>query len=81
MFPQLIADLTGRPVDVPDVTTEWAALGAAVQAAAVAAGEPVAGVARRWAQARKAPRHKEPSIDAATAAEVRGAYAAAAGAR
>lgn len=81
LFPQLIADLGGRPVDVPDATTEWVALGAAVQAAAVATGEPVAGVARRWARARKAPRRKEPSIDAATAAEVRATYAAAAGHR
>lgn len=79
VFPQLVADLTGRPVDVPDPATEWVALGAAVQAAAVATGEPVATVARRWARGRRAPRRREPAIDAATAAEVRAAYAAAAG--
>jgi xylulokinase len=79
LFPQLIADLTGRPVEVPDARTEWVALGAAVQAAAVATGQPVEAVARRWARARTAPRRVDPSIDPDAAGEVRAAYAASAG--
>jgi xylulokinase len=77
LFPQLIADLTGRRVEVPDTTTEWVALGAAIQAAAVATGHPVDTVAGRWARARRTPRTVDPSIDADTAAGVRAAYAAA----
>ncbi len=47
-YRQVIADLTGRPVitvDAPEAT----ARGAAIQAAAVAAGESVAELTRRWA--------------------------------
>jgi xylulokinase len=43
----VVRRLTGRPVQVPDAR-ELVALGAAVQAAAVLAGEPPEGVARRW---------------------------------
>ena len=43
----VVRRLTGRPVQVPDAR-ELVALGAAVQAAAVLAGEPPEAVARRW---------------------------------
>jgi xylulokinase len=77
LFPQLIADLTGRQVEVPDPATEWVAVGAAVQAAAAATGRPVDTVARRWAGARTEPRRVDPSIDRDAAAGVRAAYTAA----
>ena len=75
VFRQVVADLSGRPVEVPDPATEWVALGAAVQAAAVATGRRVETVARRWAAARPDPQWVAPSVDADTAARVRAAYA------
>jgi hypothetical protein len=47
---------------------------AAVQAAAVATGQPVEDVARRWAAARPADRCVTPSIEPDSAAAVRAAY-------
>jgi xylulokinase len=46
-FRQIVADLTGRPVHVPD-DPELVARGAAIGAAAVLAGAPVADVADTW---------------------------------
>jgi xylulokinase len=74
LYPQLLADLSGREVDVPAPATEWVAVGAAVQAAAVATGQPVEDVARRWAAARPASRCVTPSIEPDSAAAVRAAY-------
>jgi len=79
---QVLADLSSRAVDVPEAKAEWVALGAAVQAAAVATGTAVDAIARQWADARAAgasrvSRHVSPSVDPGTAAEVRAAYAAA----
>ena len=79
LYAQLLADLSGREVDVPAPATEWVAVGAAVQAAAVARGEPVDDVARRWAGARPAGRCVTPAIEPASAQEVRAAYASARG--
>jgi xylulokinase len=72
---QVLADLAGRAVEVPDPATEWVALGAAAQAAAVATGRPVETVARGWAEARHSPRRVRPYVDLDTAASVRAAYA------
>jgi xylulokinase len=76
LYAQLLADLSGREVSVPAPATEWVAVGAAVQAAAVATGQPVDAVARRWAGARPAGRCVTPAMEPATAEEVRAAYAA-----
>ena len=76
---QVLADLSGRAVDVPDPAGEWVALGGAVQAAAAATGEPPAKVAERWAAARPAGRRVRPRLDGGTAAEVRARYAGARG--
>ncbi len=74
LYAQLLADLSGREVSVPAPATEWVAVGAAAQAAAVATGQSVDTVARRWAGARPAGRCVEPSIEPARAEEVRAAY-------
>ena len=79
LYVQLLADLSGREVQVPAPATEWVAVGAAVQAAAVATGERVDRVARRWAAARPAGRWVAPSIEPAQAEAVRAAYASARG--
>lgn len=79
VYPQVVADLCGRPVEVPDPSTEWVAVGAAVQAAAVARGQPPLTVARHWAAARPAPRRVAPSVGREVAARIRAAYGAAAG--
>jgi xylulokinase len=73
-YVQLLADLSGREVTVPAPATEWVAVGAAVQAAAVATREPVDAVARRWAAARQASRCVTPAMEPARAEEVRAAY-------
>jgi xylulokinase len=70
---QVLADLAGLPVVVPDVG-EAAATGAAVQAAAVLAGEPTDEVARRWGLGGGA--EQAPSAAASAAPEVRAAYEA-----
>jgi xylulokinase len=46
-YRQIVADLTGRPVQVPD-DAELVARGAALQAAAVLTGKPLDDVARAW---------------------------------
>ena len=79
LYAQLLADLSGREVTVPAPATEWVAVGAAVQAAAVATGEALDTVARRWAGARPAERSATPSLDPGRAEEVRAAYASARG--
>jgi xylulokinase len=76
-FVEFLADLSGRTLDVPGAAAEWPALGAAAQAAAVARGEPVVEVARRWGEARAARRggrQANPSLPAHAAADVRAAY-------
>lgn len=79
LYAQLLADLSGREVSVPAPATERVAVGAAVQVAAVACGESVDAVARRWAGARPAGRCVTPTIEPGQAQEVRAAYAAARG--
>lgn len=76
-FLQVLADLSGRAVEVPDPAGEWVALGAAAQAAAAATGEPAGSVARRWAAARPGGRRVRPRLDPGRAAEVRARYAGA----
>jgi xylulokinase len=78
LLPQLLADLSSRPVEVPDAAAEWVALGAAAQAAGAAAGQAPEVVAQRWAAARRGSRTVAPAIDGETAAGVRAAYAEAA---
>jgi xylulokinase len=46
-YRQRAADLTGKPVTVPD-TDETVATGAAVQAAAIASGDPLDAITTRW---------------------------------
>jgi xylulokinase len=70
LYPQLIADLAQRPVEVP-VAAEHVARGACVQAAAALAGRDVADVARSWAPESSVV-EPHPDIDAAS---VRGSYA------
>ncbi|HEU5305950.1 MAG TPA: xylulokinase [Acidimicrobiia bacterium] len=70
VYPQLVADLAQRPVDVP-VTAEYVARGACVQAAAVLTGRAVDEVAREWAPQGSV---VEPNEDV-DAAAVRAAYA------
>ena len=72
---QVLADLSGNDIEVPDPATEWVALGAAAQAAAVATGRPVDTVARGWAAARGSLRGVRPYVALETAARVRAAYA------
>lgn len=69
-YRQRLADLTGRPVLVP-ATDETVATGAAVQAAAVVAGEPLEVVVERWALGTGTV--VDPEVDAA---DRRHAYAA-----
>jgi xylulokinase len=70
LYPQLIADLARRPVEVP-VAGEYVARGACVQAAAALTGRDVAAIAHAWAPETSVV-EPDPSIDAAS---VRGAYA------
>jgi xylulokinase len=70
LYPQLIADLAQRPVEVP-IEAEYVARGACVQAAAVQAGRDVGAVAREWAPNTSV---VEPNL-AVDAATVRGTYA------
>ena len=69
---QILADLSGRTVTVPD-ESELVAAGAAVQAAAVLAGVAPEDVAAAWATGGGS--SVAPGADATTAAEVRAAYA------
>jgi xylulokinase len=69
---QVVADLTGRAVLVPDATEQVAA-GACVQAAAVATGADPADIADRWRLGEGTV--VEPGPAASAAAEVRDAYA------
>jgi xylulokinase len=71
VYPQLLADLAQRPVEVA-AGAEHVARGACVQAAAVLAGRDVADVARAWAPEAAT---VEPDLDLDVAA-VRDAYAA-----
>ena len=70
-YRQVVADLTGRPVQVPD-EQELVAGGAAVQAAAVHLGCPVAEVAAAWGLGRGA------IVEPAAGVDRRAAYAGAA---
>ena len=72
-FPQVLADLAGRPVVVP-AQRELVAAGAACQAAAVLGGVMPGAVARQWDLG--VGRTVEPSTDAGAGADVRAAYAA-----
>lgn len=73
-FRQVLADLTGRPVVIPDAE-ELVALGAAAQAAAVLAGAQLGDVARAWGLGAGGAIEPDASVDAVA---VRAAYAAAA---
>jgi xylulokinase len=75
-YRQVVADLTGRPVVVPDAE-ELVARGAAVQAAAVLTGASFADVGSAWGSGRGATTEPDPAVDAAA---VRAAYAEAAAA-
>lgn len=66
-YRQLLADLSGRPVRTAD-TDEATARGAAVQAAAVAAGTPVTQVREAWAPLRRVVAEPRPGSDAFRAA-------------
>ena len=72
-YRRVVADLTGRPVQVPD-EQELVAGGAAVQAAAVALGCPLADVAAAWGLGRGAVVEPDGRVDRAA---IRAAYAAA----
>ncbi len=48
---RVVGSLSGRPLEIPDAS-ELVALGAAVQAAAILAGEAPVQVARRWGTRR-----------------------------
>jgi xylulokinase len=72
VYPQVIADLLQRPVDVPP-PAEYVARGACVQAAAASTGRSAAVVSREWAPADSRTVEPDPSIDASA---VRAAYAA-----
>jgi xylulokinase len=72
-YRQLVADLSGRPVVVPDAD-ELVAAGACVQAAAVAHQRQPADVAAAWGLATGTV--VEPGPGAVAAADVRAAYAA-----
>jgi xylulokinase len=81
-YPQALADLAQRPVEIADASAEWVALGAAVQAAAVATGRRPEEVAADWDAARASSRPAPvviPRVSAEQAAEVRAAYIAARG--
>ena len=75
-YRQAVADLTGRPVSVPDAE-ELVALGAAVQAAAVLTGEPFDVITAAWDLGAGTTTAPDPSVDARA---IRDAYAEAAGA-
>ena len=70
VYPQLLADLLQRPVEVA-ATAEYVARGACVQAAAVLTGNDVATVAREWAPSDGRTVEPDPTVDAA---RVRGQY-------
>jgi xylulokinase len=70
VYPQLIADLAQRPVEVP-VAAEYVARGACIQAAAALTGRDVAEASRAWAPETSVI-EPDAHVDAAT---VRGAYA------
>jgi xylulokinase len=70
LYPQLIADLAQRAVEVP-IAAEYVARGACVQAAAALTGRDVADVSRAWAPDSSVI-EPDPDVDAAS---VRGAYA------
>ena len=74
-YQRVLADLSGRPVVVPD-EPEHVAAGACVQAAAVLRAQEITEVAREWDLARGAV--VEPRLDVDRAA-VRAAYAEARG--
>lgn len=71
-YRQLLADLAGRPVEVP-AEPDLAPLGAAVAAAARAAGVPVAAVTAAWGLPWRSA-VVEPELPAAVAAEIRHRY-------
>jgi xylulokinase len=71
-FRQILADLAGRPVVVPDVE-ESVATGACVQAAAVLHQRPLDEVQRAWSLGRGSV--VEPGPGSTAAADVRAAYA------
>ena len=70
-YRQVVADLCGRPVRLPDAP-ESVALGACVQAAAVLTGTEVGAVAEAWALRRGRVVEPDPAVDGAA---VRAAYA------
>jgi xylulokinase len=72
-YRQVVADLTGRPVVVPDAD-ELVARGAAVQAAAVLSGAPFEAVASAWGSGAGSVTEPDPAVDGAA---IRAAYAAA----
>ncbi|HEX9259529.1 MAG TPA: xylulokinase [Acidimicrobiales bacterium] len=72
-YRQVLADLSGRPVAVPEAD-ELVATGAAVQAAAVLDGSAPNDVVAAWSLGTTLV--VEPALDADRAAEVRAAYAA-----
>ena len=69
-YRQALADLSGRPVVVPD-TPEHVAAGACVQAAAVVTGRRPEEVASAWGPGTALTVDPDPSVDAA---EIRGRY-------
>ena len=73
-YQQVVADLLGRPVIVPDAE-ELVARGAALQAAAVLTGRPFAELAAAWALDRGRVVEPDPAVDAAA---IRAAHAEAA---
>jgi xylulokinase len=74
-YRQIVADITGRPVLVPDAA-ELVALGAAVQAAAILSGRPLDAIAEQWDVGRGTTIEPTPGIDGAA---IRDAYARAQG--
>lgn len=76
-YRQVVADLTGRPVQVPDAD-ELVALGAAVQAAAVLAGSSIEAVGAAWGLGRGRTVEPAAGVDAVA---IRASYADAAGGR
>ncbi len=70
-YQQVVADLLGRPVHVPD-DDELVARGAALQAAAVRTGASFAELAAAWSLQRGAVVHPDPAVDGGA---VRAAYA------
>jgi xylulokinase len=70
-YRQVVADLTGRVVLVPDAD-EVVARGAAVQAAAVLTGRRIDDIARAWELGRAISVDPDPSVDGGA---VRAAYA------